>query len=51
MQVLEARDDDMRALRTELQFALAKDVDFVIADRDQIREYVRRLYGEAEKWG
>ena len=48
MRLLEAQADEMRALQTELRFILCKEVDFVVADRDQIREYVRRLYGESQ---
>ena len=47
MRLLQARDDELETLRTELRFILRKEVDFVVADRDQIREYVSRLYGES----
>ena len=47
MRLLEARADELQTLRTELQFVLRRDVDFVVADRDQIREYVQSLYGES----
>jgi type II secretion system (T2SS) protein E len=47
MRLLQARDDELQTLRIELRCILGREVDFVIADRDQIREYVRRLYGES----
>ena len=47
MRLLEARDDELQTLRTELQFVVHRTVDFVVADRQQIREYVHRLYGES----
>jgi len=48
MRLLEARDDELHKLATELRFILGREVDFVMADRDQIREYVRSLYGESD---
>ena len=48
MRLLEARDDELQTLATELRFILGREVDFVVADRDQIREYVRSLYGESD---
>src|SRR6185436_8453121 len=48
MRVLEARDDEMRTLRRELEFVLGRSVDCVVADRDQICQYVRSIYGESD---
>jgi len=48
MRLLEARDDELQTLATELRLILGREVDFVVADRDQIREYVRSLYGESD---
>ncbi len=47
MRLLEAESDDLKTLRVELRTILCREVDFVMADRDQIRQYVQSLYGAA----
>jgi type II secretion system (T2SS) protein E len=43
MRLLQAREDEMQTMRIELRLILGKEVEFVVADREQMREYVRRL--------
>lgn len=46
MRLLEAKLDEYKSLRRELSFSIGREVEFVTADREQIRHYVQRLYGE-----
>lgn len=43
--VLQAVNDDLGTLRIELRCVLGRDVEFTLADRDQIHTFVDRLYG------
>ena len=45
MPLLQAKGDELDSVRTELRFIVARDVEFVIADRDQIATFIQKLYG------
>lgn len=48
MRVLQAMSDELDSLRLELRCVLRREIELAIADGDQIRAFIERLYGRAK---